>query len=82
MFSDVILRGQKQTIKMHVTDVTSHLWFSSPQLCKTVIIYAYKAHKHKTLCFIKLSQVTCASEENNKHNSTLLRILQAEKYAP
>ena len=30
------------------------------QLCKTVIIYAYKVHKHKTLCFIKPSQ---ASEE-------------------
>ena len=30
MFSEVILRGQKQIIKMHVTEVTSHQWFSIP----------------------------------------------------
>ena len=30
MFLEVILSGQKQIIKMHVTDVTSHQWFSIP----------------------------------------------------
>ena len=28
MFSEVILWGQKQIIKMYVTDVTSYLWLS------------------------------------------------------
>ena len=34
----------------------------SQQLCKTAILYAYKAHRHKT-CFIKLSHAKYASEE-------------------
>ena len=35
----------------------------APKICKTVIIYAYKAHRHKTVCLIKLSRIKCASEE-------------------
>ena len=58
----------------------------SPQLCKTAILYAYKVHRHKTLCFIKLSHAKCASEETTisvwMSNFTLLRTLQYEKYAP
>ena len=46
-------------IKMYVTDVTSHQWFSIP----TTLQNAYKVHKHKTLSSIKLSHVKCASEE-------------------
>ena len=48
----------------------------SQQLCKTIVIYAYKNHKNKTLCFIKLSHVNCASD---KHNFTLLHTLQTEQ---
>ena len=35
----------------------------SPQLSKTAILCAYKVHRHKTLCFIKLSHAKYASEE-------------------
>ena len=34
----------------------------SPQHYKTAILYAYKAHRHKT-CIIKLSHAKCASQE-------------------
>ena len=30
-----------------------------PQLCKTAILYAYKAHSHKTLCYRAFLRKTC-----------------------
>ena len=54
MFSEVILKGQKQIIKMHVTDVTSHQWFSIPTTLQTVIIYAIKVIEIKHYILLKL----------------------------
>ena len=86
--------GTKQINKMYATDVTSHLVhlftktsdLLSPELCKAFILYVYKAHRHKTVCFIKLSHAKCALVEKKisgwVSNFTSLRTLQAEKYAP
>ena len=58
MFLDVIIWGQKQIDKIYVSAVISRQWFHN--FAKRP--YSMHSHSHKTLCFIKHSHVTCASE--------------------
>ena len=83
---EVILWGQNRSIKFILLTLHCISGLVSPELYKTVILYAYKTHRHKTLCFIKLSHTKCAWEEKKisvwMSNVTLLRMLrklQAEK---
>ena len=47
MFLEVIPRGQNRLLKCILLMLHRISGLVSPQLCETVIIYAYKAHKHK-----------------------------------
>ena len=56
----------------------------SPQHCKKVIIYAYKAHKlkHNIMFYQAFSRKMCIRGKKIRIIFTLLHMLQAEKYAP